>query len=102
MRRMKVRSLLKLYTKSKFVIKIKEFRGEFSDPCKVKCDTKFVDPFPYIKVTNKVSNDVLSSLLYTSGYVARKGMNNRACTECKALFGNKHNTMDLQVEPEHP
>ena len=23
------------------------------------------------------------------------------CNECKDLFGNKHNTMDLQVDPEH-
>ena len=28
-------------------------------------------------------------------------MNNTACTEYKDLFGNKHNTMDLQVEQEH-
>ena len=100
-KKMKVKSLLKLYTKSKGVVKIKDFLGEFSDPCKAKCDTKFVDSFPYNKVANKVSNDVLSSLLYTSGYVARKAMNNTACTECKDLFGNKHNTMDLQVEQEH-
>ena len=45
-----------------------------------------------------MSNDVLSILLYTSGYVARKAMNN---TVCKDLFGNKHNTMDIQVEQEH-
>ena len=90
-----------MYTKSKGVVKIKEFLGEFSDPCKAKCDTKFVDSFPYNKVANKVSNDVLSSLLYTSGYVARKAMNNTACTECKNLFGNKHNTTDHQVEQEH-
>ena len=33
---------------------------------------------------------IISSLLYTSGYVARKTMHNTACTECKDLFGNKH------------
>ena len=98
MRGEKVKSLLKFYKKSKRVIKITELLGEFSDPCKAKCDTKLVDSFPYNKVANKVSNDVLSSLLYTSGYVARKAMNNTACTECKDIFGNKHNTMDPQVE----
>ena len=61
----------------------------------------FVDSFLYNKVANNVSNDVLSSLLYTSGYVARKAMSTPAYTECKDLFGNKHNTMDLQVEQEH-
>ena len=90
-----------MYTKSKCVVKIKKILGEFSDPCKAKCDTKFVDSFPYNKVANKVSNDVLSSLFYTSGYVARKTMNNTASMECKDLFGNKHNTMDIQVEQEH-
>ena len=59
--------------------------GEFSDPCKAKCDTKFVDSFPYNKVANKV----------------RKAINNTACTECKVLFGNTHNIMDRQVEQEH-
>ena len=55
-----------------------------------------------------MSNDVLYSLLYTYGYVARNAMKNTTCTECKDLFGNKHNTMDLQVEQyylkytEHP
>ena len=52
----------------------------------------------YNTVATEVSNDVLSSLLYTSGYVARKAINNTACTECKDIFGNKHNTMDPQVE----
>ena len=28
-------------------------------------------------------------------------MNNTACTECKDLVGNKHKTMDLQVQQEH-
>ena len=71
-KKIKVKCLMKLYTKSKDVIKIKVFMCEFSDPCKAKCDNKFVDSFPYNTVANKVSNDVLSSLLYTSGYVARK------------------------------
>ena len=87
-----MKGLLKLYT---------EFLGEFSDYCKAKCDSKLVDAFPYNIVANKVSNDVLYSLLYTSGYVARKALNNTACVECKDLFGNKHNTTDLQVEQEH-
>ena len=99
--KMNVKSLLKLYTKSKGVIEIKEFLGKFNYHCKAKCDTKCVDSFPYNTVTNKMSNHVLSSLLYTSGYVARKAMNNTACTECTDLFGNKHNTMHLQVEQEH-
>ena len=87
--------LLNLYTKSKSFIKITEFLGEFNDPCKAKYDTRFVDSFTQNTVANKVSNDVLSSLLYTYGYVARRAMNNTACTECNDLFGNKHNTMNL-------
>ena len=49
----------------------------------------------------RISISVASSLLYTSGYVARNAMNNTASTECKDLFENKQNTMDLQVEQQH-
>ena len=49
---MKVKSLLKLYTKSKGVIKIKVFLSEFSDPFNAKCDTEFVDSFNYNKVAD--------------------------------------------------
>ena len=100
-KKLKVKSLLKLYSRSKGVVKIMDFLGEFSDPCKEKCDSQFLATFPYAKITTKVSDDVLSSLLYTSGYVARKAMNHTDCNECKDLFGNKHNTMALQVDPEH-
>ena len=100
-KKLKLKSLLKLYSRSKGVVKIKDFLGEFSDPCKEKCDSQFLATFPYAKITTKVSDDVLSSLLYTSGYVARKAMNHTDCNECKDLFGNKHNSMDLQVDPEH-
>ena len=40
-------------------------------------------------------------LFHSSGYVARKAMNNTACTECKDLCGNKYNTMDLLVEQDN-
>ena len=98
-KKLKVNSLLKLYSRAKGVVK--EFLEEFSDPCKEKCDNLFLTTFPYAKITTKVSDDALSSLLYTSGYVARKAMSHTDCNECKDLFGNKHNTMDLQVDPEH-
>ena len=49
----------------------------------------------------KVSNDVLSSLLYTSGYVARKVLFKIQCDECKDLIGDKKRSMDLNIDPEH-
>ena len=58
--KMKVKSLLKLYPKSKGVIQIKEFLGEFSDHCKAKCDTNFVDSFPYNTYANDVNLFALS------------------------------------------
>ena len=100
-KKLKVKSLLKLYSRAQGVVKVKDFLEEFSDPCKEKCDSQFLVTFPYAKITTKVSDDALSSLLYTSGYVARKAMSHTDCNECKDLFGNKHNTMDLQVDPEH-
>ena len=90
-KKLKVKSLLKLYSRAQGVVKVKDFLEEFSDPCKEKCDSQ----------STKVSDDALSSLLYTSGYVAKKTMSHTDCNECKDLFGNKHNTMDLQVDPEH-
>ena len=49
-----------------------------------------------------VSNDVLSSLLYTSGYyVARKVLFKIQCEECKNLIGDKKRSMDLNIDPEH-
>ena len=100
-KKLKVKSLLKLYTHSKGEINIKQFFSEFSEPSQEKCDTEFVTCFPYINVLRKVSNDVLSSLLYTSGYVARKVLFKIQCDECKDLIGDKKRSMDLNIDPEH-
>ena len=97
-KKLKVKSLLKLYSRAQGVVKVKVFWKSSVTP--EKCDSQFL-AFPYAKITTKVSDDALSSLLYTSGYVARKALSHTDCNECKDLFGNKHNTMDLQVDPEH-
>ena len=63
-KKLKVKGLLKLYSRAQGVVKVKDFLEEFSDPCKEKCDSQFLATFPYAKITTKVSDDVLSSLLY--------------------------------------
>ena len=55
--------------------------------------------FPYDNVSTKALNEDLVSLLYTAGYVTRKARSQTDCNECKELFGNKGNTMDL--DPIH-
>ena len=90
-----------LNTHSKGEINIKQFFSEFSEPSQEKCDTEFVTCFPYINVLRKVSNDVLSSLVYTSGYVARKVLFKIQCDECKDLIGDKKRSMDLKIDLEH-
>ena len=55
--------------------------------------------FPYDNVATKAKTEDLVSLLYTAGYVARKGRSQTNFNECKELFGNKDNTMDL--DPTH-
>ena len=72
-KKLKVKSLLKLlYTHSKGKRNLKQFFSEFSEPSQENCDTDYVTCFLYINVLRKVSNDVLSSLLYTSRYVTQK------------------------------
>ena len=85
------------------MLKLRNFWESSVTPatCKEKCDSQFLATFPCAKITTKVSDDVLCSLLYTSGYVTKKATNHTDYKECKDLFGNKHNTMDLQVDPEH-
>ena len=55
--------------------------------------------FPYDNVSTKAKNEDLASLLYTTGYVTRKARTQTNCNQCKELFGNKGNTMDL--DPIH-
>ena len=98
-KKLKVHSLLKLYTNSHGIIRIKDFFMEFSEPSSGKCDEEFVKEFPYDNVSTKAKNEDLASLLYTAGYVARKASSQTDCNECKELFGNKGNTMDL--DPIH-
>ena len=72
---------------------------EFSEASSGKYDEEFVKQFPYDNVSPKAKNEDLASLLYTAGYVARKAMSQTDCKECKELFGNKGDTMDL--DPIH-
>ena len=90
-KKLKVKSLLKiLYTHSKGERNLKHFFSEFSEPSQENCDTDYVTCFLYINVLRKVSNYVLSSLLYTSGYVTQKLMSKIQCDECKDLIGDKN------------
>ena len=71
--KLKVHSLLKLYTKSHGIIRIKDFFMEFSGPSSGKYYEECVKKLSYDNVSPKAKNDDLASLLYTAGYVARKG-----------------------------
>ena len=50
----KFHSLLKLYTNSQGIIRIKDFFMEFSEPSNGKYDEKFVKDFPYDYVSPKI------------------------------------------------
>ena len=50
----------------------------------------YITLFYSLYVLRKVSNDVLSSLLYTSGYVAQKVLFKIQCDECKDLLDCTH------------
>ena len=80
-KKLKVKSLLKIYSRAQGVVKLREFLEEFSDLCKKTCDSQFLATLPFVKITTKVSDDSLSRLLCTSGYVAWKAMNHTDCNE---------------------
>ena len=61
-KKLKVHSLLKLYTNSHGIIRIKDFFMEFSEPSSGKCDEEFVKEFPYDNVSTKAKNEDLASL----------------------------------------
>ena len=100
-KKLKVKNLLKLYTESRGIIKIRNFFIEFSDPCVDKCDRNFVDTFLFNDVSRKVKHEDLPSLLYTAGYVARKAVTKTECSDCKEILGNKGQSMDLDVDEEY-
>ena len=100
-KKLKVKNLLRLYTSSKGVIKIKDFFMEFSDISIGGGNVEFINSFPFNKVSSKVRTDDLAALLYTAGYVARKARSYNDCMECKELFGNKESTIDLDIDPKH-
>ena len=52
-KKLKVHSLLKLYTNSYVIIRIKDFFMEFSEPSSGKCDEEFVKEFPYDNMSTK-------------------------------------------------
>ena len=53
--------------------------------------------FPYENVEVIVNQEDLSSLLYTTGYVARKLIHKVHCEECKPLFCDKDKPFDLDI-----
>ena len=63
-------------------------------------DAEIVNSFLFNDVSTKVKEDDLSALLYTAGYVARKARSYNDCTECKDLFADKENTIDLDINPK--
>ena len=74
---------------------------EFAEPSNSDCDNHFIASFPYNTVTVKVDEENLPPLLYTTGYVAEKMIDKLSCNECKMLFGNRSQPLDLELNREH-
>ena len=70
-RKLRIKGLLKLHTKSGGDINVKTFLAKFSEVKKDKQDLNFISHFPFddIDVTN---SDELSALLMVTGYIAKK------------------------------
>ena len=95
-RKLRIKGLLKLHTKSGGDINVKTFLAKFSDVKKNKQDLNFISNFPFddIDVTN---NDELSALLIVTGYIAKKDMARMECIPCKQKFGSTDLPIDLEV-----
>ena len=68
-KKLKVKSLLNLFSSSKGTITIRDYLINFSDEKKQRCDINLVDSFPYNNISKQNKIDDLSPLLLVSGYV---------------------------------
>ena len=71
-KKLKVKSLLNLFSSTKGTITIRDYLINFSDEKKQRCDINFVDSFPYNNISKQNKIDDLSPLLLVSGYVAHQ------------------------------
>ena len=85
-KKLKVKSLLNLFSSTKGTITIRDYLINFSDEKKQRCDSNFVDSFPYINISKQNTIDDLSPLLLVSGYVAHKSISHISCEDCKLFF----------------
>ena len=95
-RKLRIKGLLKLHTKSGGDINVKTFLAKFSEVKKDKQDLNFISNFSFddIDVTN---SDELSALLMVTGYIAKKAMARMECIPCKQKFGSADLPIDLEV-----
>ena len=80
-KKLKVESLLNLFSSTKGTITIRDYLINFSDE------------------KNKIND--LSPLLLVSGYVAHKSISHISCEDCKLLFGDKDKPLNLEITAKH-
>ena len=100
-KKLKVKSLLNLFSSTKGTITIRDYLINFSDEKKQRCDINFVDSFPYNNISKQNKIDDLSPLLLVSGYVAHKSISHISCEDCKLLFGDKDKPLNLEITAKH-
>ena len=100
-KKLKVKSLLNLFSSTKGTITIRDYLINFSGEKKQRCDINFVDSFPYNNISKQNKIDDLSPLLLVSGYVAHKSISHISCEDCKLLFGDKDKQLNLEITAKH-
>lgn len=100
-KKLKVKSLLNLFSSNKGTITIRDYLINFSDEKQQRCDNNFVSSFPYNNISKQNKIDDLSPLLLVSGYVAHKSMLHISCEDCKLLFGDKDKPLNLEITSKH-
>ena len=100
-KKLKITSLLNLFSSTKGTITIRDYLINFSDEKKQRFDINFVDSFPYNKISKQNKINDLSPLLLVSGHVAHKSISHISCEDSKLLFGDKDKPLNLEITAKH-
>lgn len=89
-RKLRVKQLLKLRSKNKGDVSVKDFLSEISDQedeTEGEADMFFVNSFPFDDLVLE-NGESLPVIIFVAGYVAKKCMSNTSCVECCDLVGD--------------
>jgi len=76
-RKLRMKGLLKMYSRSKGNISVKDFLTEVASSSEAAEDKSFIDNFPFQSID--LHSDLLTPIIYVAGYVAKKNISKLVC-----------------------